>query len=273
MSDSILYMQPRLSLQQWRISQAPDDERGGALSPSPFDLRHTKDERPTIAEALTGRIRSDAGMLRQASLNAGEGVDIARKANAATSSILSSLEKMRDLASARVNTGQNAPGALSDYAALTASVKNTVDNTAYNDIPLMSKDKWTGDQRLTPSVDGKSASLPIQLGASSKSLDLKDFSGILDGVDNASTVLGLGAEEAQEAADKLSDAIRTVRLQNTRYAAMAAGFASDAKDLKRQSRLLDKSAARAAESAPIEPAAKWLYGMLGLHGSIIDDSW
>ena len=270
MPPSFLETQAVAMLRQQLIRQIIESGSGGSLADSLFERRQ-KTGRQISAEAITGRIRSDAGMLRQASRNAGEGADIAKTANAATSSLLTSLGQMRDLAATMASTGVNAPGAVDSYNALAAGIQNTINTTAYNGISLMNKNKWPGDDRLTVSSDGTTASLPIQVGTSSRPLVLTDFSGILSGVGDGATALD-NAASAQDAANQLSGIISTVQMQDRTYAAMASSFASESKSIKRQSKLLDETAARNIPGPQTDPLLKLLYNLLSNQGNVLDSA-
>lgn len=269
MPPSFLETQAVAMLQQQLIRQIIESG-GGSLVDSLFERRQ-KTGRQISAEAITGRIRSDAGMLRQASRNAGEGADIAKTANTATSSILTSLGQMRDLAATVAGSGVAAPGVIDNYNALASGIQHTINTTAHNGISLMNKNNWPGDERLTISSDGTTASLPIQVGTSSRPLVLTDFSGILNGVNDGSAALG-NATSAQDAANQLSGIISTVQMQDRTYAAMTSSFASEAKSIKRQSKLLDETAARDIPGQQTDPLLKLLYKLLSNQGNVLDNS-
>ena len=267
MTSSMLQTQALFALQQQLISHILESGDKSSLADSLLK-RGQKSGRQISAEALTGRIRSDAGMLRQAATNASEGAAIAKMANTATTSMLTSLQSMYELALEVVNAGSSDPGTESAYTALANGVKNTINTTAYNGINLMTKDKWGSDERLNVAADEKSASLSIQAGTSARPLNLMDFSGIISGVDNGAVALA----DAQGTADKLSEIINTVKMQDKSYSSLASSFEADAKGIERQSKILDISAARNIAGTSTDPVTRLLYLLLSDQGRIINSS-
>lgn len=271
MSSSLMHMQTIIMLQQQLINQMLQFDSGDSLKNTMFKRRE-KSGRQISAEALTGRIRSDSRVLRQASANLQEGAAIAGMAGAATTSMLASLEKMRELALERVTSGVNAPGAVSTYNDLAAGVKGTIRSTNYNGISLMDGGGWSDDERLRVAGDGKSASLDIQAGRTARPLTLTDFSDLLNGLDNGSAALEGSTADAQAVADSLSEIISTIKLQDKSYAYMADSFASDAKRMDRQSELLGKAAERNIPGKRKETVNGPLSMLLSDQGKIVDNS-
>lgn len=270
MTSSMLQTQVLFALQQQLISHILESGDKTSMMDSLLK-RGQKSGRQMSAEALTGRIRSDAGMLRQAANNAGEGAAIAKMANTATTSMLTSLQSMYDLALEVVKAGSSDPGTVSAYNSLASGVMNIINTTAYNGINLMSKDQWAGDERVTTAADGKSGSLSIQAGTSARTLNLMDFSGILNGIDDGTAALGT-TQDAQNTADALSEIINTVKMQDSSYSSLASSFEADAKGIERQSKILDISAARNIAGTSTDPVTRLLYLLLSDQGRIINNS-
>lgn len=267
MTSSMLRTQALFALQQQIISHILESGEKSSLADSLLK-RGQKNGRQMSAEALAGRIRSDAGMLRQAATNASDGAAIAKMASTATTSMLTSLQSMYALALEVANSGSSDPGMVSAYTALANSVKKTINTTAYNGINLMTRDKWKSDGRLKIAADGKSASLSIQAGTSARTLNLLNFSGILSGVGDGNAALA----DAQGTADKLSEIINTVKMQDKSYSSLASSFEADARGIERQSKILNISAARNIAGTSTDPVTRLLYVLLSDQGRIINNS-
>ena len=109
-ASSVLQGQIALLLQQQLIGQLSNMGDGVSLTETLLQ-RHRKSGREISAEAITGRLRSDVGALRQSARNLREGGGIAEIAKTGVSSIVGSLEKMLELAKgAATDLAQN-PGA------------------------------------------------------------------------------------------------------------------------------------------------------------------
>ena len=232
-----------------------------------------KSAKEISATALTGRIRSDAGMLRQASKNADEAASIAAIAKEGTDSIATSLKAMKDLAQS-VADGTATPDAATNYMNLAQSIKGVVSSTSYNGISLLDKDGWSGDERLTVDGGGDSAALSIQIGMGTSTLTLRDLSGLktaFSATDLADPIA------AAATATQLSEQLATIETMSSGYAGVAASYAGEAKSLTRQSEILATTAARAqmgAEGGKPTPDANSLLLDLLLRdqGKLIDTS-
>lgn len=262
---SLLHGNIALLLQQQLIGQLLETGQDASLAETLLRGRH-KNGREIAAEALTGRIRSDSGMLRQSSRNLLEGGAIAEIAREGVGSIIESLQKMHDLTQEMAN-GTAASGAAAAYADHAAEIKGIVASTAYNGISLMDKTRWGADERLTLSGSGNAASLSIQAGNSARSISLADFSDVA----NASPLnTPLDALNAASLASELSVLIKNARMHEKSYASLAASMASEAKSIERQSDILDLTAARAITGTKTDPASQLLYFLLSDQGKLID---
>ena len=216
--------------------------------------------------ALTGRIRSDAGMLRQASKNVSEGGSILTLAATATQSISAALTRMQTLAQG-VADGTLTPAAQTEYNTLAANISGTIASTAYNGISLLNGNAWAGDERLSVSGSGlqKTGTLGIQAGTSSRPLTLTDLSSLestLAGTDLSNTT------NAAAAATTISNLLGSVNTLDQSYESQAGNFSSEAKSLKRQAGILAATAARAQQNPEVDSATLLLDMLLKERGRL-----
>jgi len=232
--------------------------------------RHRKSGREIAAEAITGRIRSDAGVLRQSARNLREGGDMAEIARTGVASIVESLKKMHDLA-------LNAPADGVDtnaYRAHVESIQNVIRSTSYNGISLLSRfqyrkdgnnwleqPQWGVDERVSlNNTTPATGSINIQAGNGTRTVTLTDFSG-----------MNLPDFDDPSLATKLSELISTMKMHERSYGQLASSMASEAKSIERQSRILDLSATRTISGAGTDPASRLLFFLLSEQGKLIDN--
>ena len=135
-----------------------------------------KSGKEMMAEALTGRIRSDSAMLRQGAKNATEASSIASIVAKSASTILTNLNQMLTLAQeVKADSTKGAADSVK-FKALAQEITATIANSKYNNISMLSKAGWTGDSRLRISADGNSATLKLQVGYDSSKFTLNDMS-------------------------------------------------------------------------------------------------
>lgn len=263
---SLLQGQIALLLQQQRIGQLHESGQGLSLAEALLQPRR-KSGREIAAEAITGRIRSDGGMLRQSARNLREGGDIASIAQKGVSSIVESLQKMRDLAR-KVADGTADSGAAAAYASYASGIKGVVKSTAYNGISLMDRAQWASDDRISISGSGDTGSIDIQSGKTARTIRLADFSGMAVG-STLNTSLDTGSADAL--ATELTVLIKNAQMHENSYRSLASSMNSEAKSVERQSRILDLSASRAIAGAKTDPASRLLYFLLSDQGKLIDN--
>lgn len=224
--------------------------------------------RQKSAAALTGRIRSDAGMLRQASRNMDEASTIASIAQKGVASIKESLSQMQGLAADVASGKTTAAEAKSTYSDLAKSIQGTIDSTAYNGIKLLDASSWAGEERLAYDQNAGSASLSIQAGNSPLSLTLRgiDLGSFDPDVDLADTTA------AAATAARLSEQAGTMGTMESGYESMAARFTSEGKSMTHQSAVLESTAARATEDPKAEIQDLLFDFLLKNSGRIVDSS-
>ncbi len=208
--------------------------------------------RETAAAALTGRIRSDAGMLRQASQNAEEGVSIAKIAQGAATSVENILTKMQTIAQAVKNGESTAADAAGAYNSLASNLKGIVSGTRYNGMALLDKDGWAGDERLARSGDGGTAELSLQMGGAPSGFTLYDLSDLK----NFNAAADLDPANLDATLGTLSERAGTAKTLASGYRVMAGTYANEAKSLDHQAGILAVTAARAQAGAAEADAAQ-----------------
>jgi flagellin len=222
--------------------------------------------REISAAALTGRIRSDAGMLRQASLNVQEGGSIFSLAAGAVSSIADALEEMQKLAQSVVDHTAGSDATIS-YENLASSIAGLVAGAEYNGIALLDGSKWPGDKRLTPGTD--TASLSIQAGNSAMTLTLHDLSALK----TAFQASDLGDDDAaKNTVAILSTLLANAKSLASSYTALAGSYSSEARSIARQAGILDLTAAGAEAGAGRDPKSILLDLLLRDRGNLFDTS-
>ena len=198
-----------------------------------------------MAAPLTGRIRTDASMLRQGAKNATEGANIATMIATSTSSVRDNLNQMLTLAQEvkADPTKGSVNGAA--FTALAGELSSVASGTKYNNISLLNKNGWTNDSRLTVSGDGKSSTFTLQMGYGRSTFTLNDLSYLdyLKSVD-----LSSGSLDVNALISDLSTQINTVNVIYSRNNSLSGSYTSEAKVLVEQAGILDKAAKDAMPS-------------------------
>ena len=204
-----------------------------------------KSGKQMMAEALTGRIRSDSSMLRQGAKNATEASNMASIVANSASTILDNLTEM--LALAQEVKADSTKGAADSvkFTALANEINATISNSKYNNISMLDKSGWTGDSRLTVSADGNSATLKLQVGYDSSQFTLNDLSYLnsLSSVDLSSGTLDLNA-----LISNLSTNVTTANVIYEGNDALSKAYTSESEFLVKQADILTKAAEDAMPS-------------------------
>ncbi|CAK7002296.1 MAG: hypothetical protein DELT_00079 [Desulfovibrio sp.] len=202
------------------------------------------------ATALTGRIRSDAATLRQGAKNASEGAAMASIINESALSIGETLSEMQTLVQA-YQSGQLSDGeAQTAFTSLARNLSATVSGAQYNGISLMDADGWN-DERLT--VNGSTATLSIQMGASATTFSLHDLSS-LKNLESVVLTDEKTADGLLSLTETLSKSLSTASTIASGYQALAGSYTSQAKAMESQAEILSKTAERAVSEAGKHPS-------------------
>lgn len=204
-----------------------------------------------MAEALTGRIRTNSAMLEQGAKNATEASNIATMIASTASSVVDNLNQMLTLAQeVKADSSKGSVNGAA-FTTLAKEITSMVQGTVYNNISLLNKSGWTGDNRLTVSSDGKSATLGIQLGYDSSKFTLRDLSYLnyLESVDLSSSSLNL--------TNLISDITTQIGTANLVYGSndsLATSYASESAFMVEQADILTKAAedAMPSEEDPLQ---------------------
>ncbi|WP_353114984.1 flagellin [Nitratidesulfovibrio sp.] len=220
---------------------------GGSVGTSLRDMLLTETQSRKVtdptAAALTGRLRADAGMLRQASSNVSEAKSIMDLANSGATTLKSALTRMQELANGVATGTMTYASVQAEYNSLASQITQTVASTSYNGIALLDGSVWASDDRVT--VSGSSGSIEIQSGTSSFDLALTDFSSFK----NAFTSTQINTVgKAAAMVTTLGGHITTVGTASTNYAARATLLDSQASSLASQADIMDTAAATRAKS-------------------------
>lgn len=222
-----------------------------------------KSGRQMMAEALTGKIRTNSAMLRQGAKNASEAAAMADSIANATSSLSSTLAEMLALAQkVQADPSQSATAGPA-FQTLATTLAATVSGTQYNGISLLDNDGWGTDKRLTVSSDGATATVPIQLGYGTSKFTLYNLSGLkeLTTVD-LSTIL---PADLTALTDSLADYGNILAALNTNYTSLATSYTNEQNFMNEQAEIL----ARAAKNAlpdEIDPLLRSRGGILSSLG-------
>ena len=267
-STSFLRTHTLAFLQQQIISEILQggNELSGSLVDTLLKPRASSGKEKAAA-ALTGLMRSDAGMLRQASRNVQEGSSVASMALEGTKALSKSIQRMIDIAQQVADDPGLETSLTPEFNSLKQTIAGKVEGTKYNGISLMDKGGW-GDERVNWNGVSDNSSISIQSGESARPLSLRDFSSMSDDIN----ALDLTPANISNTITDLTTKLGTVDLQSALYKDTASGFTSDAKSLERQADILTSTAARAETAALKNPRSLLLHLILGDQGNIFDQS-
>lgn len=208
-----------------------------------------------MGEALSGKIRGNAGMLRQASNNVSEAKALIDKAESSVQTIREALERMQELAQGVADGTLTATEVSSEYDTLAAKIDTTISSASYNGISLLSSNGWTSDERVTlkgtAGNPGASGIIAIQAGKSSFPLPLTDLQFLADknftGTDMDGLTLSAAtdipdAATAAAISDELSALVGTIQTVETLYEGRSTQLQSQASSLVSQASILDTAA-------------------------------
>jgi len=272
-SSSLLQGSIGLLLQQQLIGQLSNLGDGISLTEALLQ-RQIKSGREISAEAITGRLRSDVGSLRQSARNLREGGSIAEIAQKGIGSIVESLKKMQELAqnaATATSPAEISAAIITAYQTHASSIRSIIKDTSYNGISLMDGTQWAADpdQRVSRSGNG-TVSISIQAGRGVRPLTLTDFSGDTLGSADPLTQT-LNANNASTLASELSVLIQNMKMHERSYGHIASSMESEAKSVERQSRIMDLTATRTIAGSGTDPASRLLFFLLSEQGKLIDD--
>ncbi|OXS30241.1 MAG: hypothetical protein BCS36_05520 [Desulfovibrio sp. MES5] len=202
-----------------------------------------KSGRQIMAEALTGKIRSNSAMLRQGAKNASEAAAMADSIANAASSLSATLSQMLALAQKVQADPSQSATASPTFKSLATTLAATVSGTQYNGISLLDSNGWSTDKRLTVSGDGATATVPIQLGYGTSKFSLYSLSGLKD-----LTSVDLNAIQPADLTalvNSLADYGSIVAALDANYTALATSYTSEQNFMNEQAEILTRAAKNA----------------------------
>lgn len=255
-----------LAMQRELIGQLVEGNQAESLVESLLKPR-TKSGREIMAEALTGRMRSDAALYRQAKRNAEEGTVVADALLESADGILEALGTMRAIAEKIAGPGYT-PDADDEKAFNGAkqTIASLVKNASYNGISFFDASQWVGDERVSGTGE-----LRIQTGNSYKTITLTDLtamSGAISGWGYQALATTPGVGEVLK--NKLDAFVKNMELHRSGFNALSAGFSSIAETLNRNAEINDEAASRSILGARDDLLGRLLYAMLREQGGIVD---
>ena len=266
-SSSLLQGSIGLLLQQQLIGQLSNLGDGISLTEALLQ-RQRKSGREISAEAITGRLRSDVGSLRQSARNLREGGAIAEIAQKGVGSIVESLKKMQELAAGVAPNSAMTAAQAAAYQAHADSIQSIINNTSYNGISLlMNGGRWDADERVA--VSGNTGTIGIQAGRGMRNLTLTDFSDVAE--DTGVSDLTNTSTDFTALAGELSVLAQNMKMHERSFGHIASSMESEAKSLERQSRIMDLTATRTIAGAGTDPTSRLLFFLLSNQGKLIDN--
>lgn len=196
-------------------------------------------KRNIMGEALSGKTRSDAAMLRQASRNVSEAESMMSLASEGSGNVKKLLLEAKDLVEKyQASSDPTEQSQLeAQYNGLKSNIDNIIKNTNYNGISLLDGDKWARDSRINVAADQSSGSVQIYAGNSGFDLSLSNTrKSIYQPLD------ALNISDAN-ATDRLSEMATTAGMMSEAYAQRASSLKGQAASLDRQGSILDEVAA------------------------------
>lgn len=220
---------------------------GGPVGRSLRDLMFTETQSlkftdPTAA-ALSGRLRADAGMLRQASNNVFEAESVMDLASESTTTLKDAFTRMKELANGVATGTMTYASVQAEYNSLASQITQTIASASYNGIALQDGTAWAADDRVT--VSGGSGIIKIQSGTSSFDLALYDFSSFKNAF-NSTQINTVGKAAAM--VNTLSGHITTVDTVASNYAERSTLLDGQATSLAAQAEIME-TAARTREKS------------------------
>lgn len=197
---------------------------------------------PTAA-ALSGRLRADAGMLRQASNNVFEAESVMDLASESTTTLKDAFTRMKELANGVATGTMTYASVQAEYNSLASQITQTIASASYNGIALQDGTAWAADDRVT--VSGGSGIIKIQSGTSSFDLALYDFSSFKNAF-NSTQINTVGKAAAM--VNTLSGHITTVDTVASNYAERSTLLDGQATSLAAQAEIME-TAARTREKS------------------------
>lgn len=212
----------------------------GGLSLTEFILGKPKEKRRSgtdmMNDALSGLMRSDAAMLRQASKNMLQGKALLGTGNEAIKSMQEKAQRMGDILSEMQSSGLGNSALEAEYASLSSDIKGIIEGTKFNGISLFDGSAWQNDERV--STDGSGVGkISLQAGNSTTELTLYDLGNYKD-----PAIFDINGQNTASALEQFK---RMLSGMGSSYTARAGLLDSEAASFERQAEILDEATGKA----------------------------
>lgn len=215
----------------------------GGLSLTEYILGKKQEARRSgtdmMNDALTGLMRSDAAMLRQASKNMQQGKALLEAGGEGINSVLEKVKRMSEITAELQSNYSNAATLKVEYMELAGNIKSVIEGAKFNGISLLDGEKWGDDERIK--VNGATGKLSLQAGNAPTELTLYDLQSYKSSFQ--ATDLDLGNLTATAGA--LSQLETTLEGMRDSYKARAGLLDSESATFERQAGILDEATRRA----------------------------
>jgi hypothetical protein len=248
-SGSSSALQTVLAVHSALIGQLLDQGGGASVMEHIFPQRR-KSGREIMAEALTGTMRADAGMYRQAARNAMEGKSI--------TDILHTTAQGLDQAFSTMITALSDPDFTSD-----ANVQKIYDDARQNLLDLTGHAEYNGTKLL----DGSVPEITLYIGRTNRQISLDDLKTAYSRLPLAGAVPSADVPAELTALNTMRT---TLKLMDSAWQAEGAGFKTTAETLKRQAKIYDLTAARSILGARADPSDRLLNALLSDQGRLMN---
>lgn len=226
-----------------QIISGKDLAAAGGLSLTEYILGKRDEKKRSgtdmMNDALTGLMRSDAAMLRQASKNMMQGKALLEAGSAGIESIQDKVRRMSEITAELQNDYTNAAALKVEYMELADNIKSIIEGTSFNGLSLLDGDGWADDERITTS--GMTGKLGLQSGKAQNELTLFDLKFYKSGW----AASDLDQVNLSLTAGTLSQFMTTLEGMNESYKARAGLLNSEAATFERQAGILDKATGKA----------------------------
>lgn len=213
------------------------------MSLTEFILGKPKEARRSGADmmndALTGLMRSDAAMLRQASKNMMQGKALLETGRDAIKNIQEKARRMSEITAELQANYVNDVALKDEYASLASGIKSIIEGTQFNGIKLLDGEKWAEDERIT--VDGSTGKISLQAGNAPSTLTIYN----LEAYKTAFQATDLDPGSLSATAGMLGQFSTMLEGMGYSYDARAGLLDSEAASFERQADILDEATGKA----------------------------
>jgi len=191
--------------------------------------------RQIMAEALTGRMRGDAAVMRQGARNATEASAMAETAASAAHSLNKTLGEMVKLVDGAIQNPSTVSTVNDTFRTLAEKLQVTLDNARHNGIALLDGSQWAADSRVQAGSNGN-GSLTLQLGYRESDFALADLQDLKSIAQDLTTVPDLN-----DLKTTLENYAKKTSLLAESYDKLAASYGSESSHMTDLAGIFDSS--------------------------------